>query len=533
MIASRNTIVFMLIIVVGIIYTGCKKIRNPVITTLNPVSVTINSAAIETTVSTDGGPDISERGVCWSIHPTPTVISNKKACGSGSGNFSCTVTNLESNTTYYLKSYAINENGVYYGNEVQFTTYDASDLVMVTMNISFITSHYANAYVNINYTNEPSPTQFGIKWSNSPAMTSCDSIIRNFQIPNNSHFKIEGLQPGTQYYMQAFAINDAGTSTSTAIDVTTVSANQAPEIQTHEAYDIMQYGASFPAEIISHGSDTITEYGVYVSTSNQFDDATGNTFKLIMQNSNTYFLTNTLLPETHYYYRAYAINAVGTAYGATKNLTTPDDDQIHFSDGVQYGTVTDIDGNSYRTIQIGNQKWFAENLRTSRYRNGELIPEISEFSDWTNSTQGAWCHYDNESRNEIPYGKLYNWYAVSSNDGLCPAGWHVASHTEWLELPENMETTAGFAGHFMREQGIHWIQNTACSSNSSGFTALPGGCRTSKDNFDGQRDYAYFWSSTQYNASNAIFWQLYGNSDQFSADNIGKSSGLSVRCIKD
>jgi len=225
MIASRNTIVFMLIIVVGIIYTGCKKIRNPVITTLNPVSVTINSAAIETTVSTDGGPDISERGVCWSIHPTPTVISNKKACGSGSGNFSCTVTNLESNTTYYLKSYAINENGVYYGNEVQFTTYDASDLVMVTMNISFITSHYANAYVNINYTNEPSPTQFGIKWSNSPAMTSCDSIIRNFQIPNNSHFKIEGLQPGTQYYMQAFAINDAGTSTSTAIDVTTVSAN--------------------------------------------------------------------------------------------------------------------------------------------------------------------------------------------------------------------------------------------------------------------------------------------------------------------
>jgi len=110
---------------------------------------------------------------------------------------------------------------------------------------------------------------------------------------------------------------------------------------------------------------------------------------------------------------------------------------------LSYGSVTDIDGNTYATIQIGKQVWMAENLRTSRYRNGDPIPNVTDGDAWTQLKTGAWAHYDNDSQYEQAYGKLYNWQTVVDPRKVCPAGWHVPVYWEWTTLFVELEGSAG------------------------------------------------------------------------------------------
>jgi hypothetical protein len=95
------------------------------------------------------------------------------------------------------------------------------------------------------------------------------------------------------------------------------------------------------------------------------------------------------------------------------------------------GTMSDYDGNIYRTIKIGTQWWMAENLRVTRYRNGNAVPKITDNSAWTTLTSGAYCTYNSDETKAAIFGRLYNWYAVSDARGLAPAGWHVPSDAEW------------------------------------------------------------------------------------------------------
>jgi uncharacterized protein (TIGR02145 family) len=98
------------------------------------------------------------------------------------------------------------------------------------------------------------------------------------------------------------------------------------------------------------------------------------------------------------------------------------------------GTVTDIDGNTYNVIKIGTQIWMAENLKTTKYRNGDPIPNITDLTEWGQLTTGGFCTYKNTINTDTinTFGRLYNWYAVSDSRGLCPTGWHIPSSTEWL-----------------------------------------------------------------------------------------------------
>ena len=105
--------------------------------------------------------------------------------------------------------------------------------------------------------------------------------------------------------------------------------------------------------------------------------------------------------------------------------------KVDFKSGINYGMLTDIDGNIYKTVQIGNQIWMAENLRVSRYRNGDLIPNVTDNEKWGEFETGAWCNYDNNPNLNSEYGKLYNWYAVADSRNIAPAGWHVPTDAEW------------------------------------------------------------------------------------------------------
>ena len=137
-------------------------------------------------------------------------------------------------------------------------------------------------------------------------------------------------------------------------------------------------------------------------------------------------------------------------------------------------TVTDQDGNVYHTVTIGTQVWMVENLKTTKYRNGDGIQNVTDSIAWWNLTSGAYCIYRNDVNNLATYGRLYNWYAVIDSRKLTPAGWHIPTDAEWTTLTDYLGSTCGDK---LKEKGPnHWGgDNTA--TNETGFTALPGGNR--------------------------------------------------------
>jgi len=142
-------------------------------------------------------------------------------------------------------------------------------------------------------------------------------------------------------------------------------------------------------------------------------------------------------------------------------------------------TVTDIDGNCYRTVTIGTQVWMAENLKVTHDCNGEAIPNVTDGATWAGLTAGAYCEYNNDVNNVATYGRLNNWYAVADSRNISPAGWHVASDAEWQTLSIFLGGDA-IAGGKMKETGTtHWYSPNTGATNESGFSALPGGYRAS------------------------------------------------------
>jgi uncharacterized protein (TIGR02145 family) len=139
---------------------------------------------------------------------------------------------------------------------------------------------------------------------------------------------------------------------------------------------------------------------------------------------------------------------------------------------VKDNDVTDIDGNTYKGISIGTQIWTQSNLNVSRYRNGDIIPQVTNYTQWENLTTGAWCYYANNTANGVVYGKLYNWYAVSDPRGLAPQGWHVPSDAEWRTLTTYLGEDS--AGGKMKSITLWGSFNTGATS-SSGFSGFPGG----------------------------------------------------------
>lgn len=196
--------------------------------------------------------------------------------------------------------------------------------------------------------------------------------------------------------------------------------------------------------------------------------------------------------------------------------------------------LKDIDGNEYDIVKIGTQFWMKQNLNTTRYRNGDSIQYITNSFAWSILNTGAWCWYNNDSATyAATYGKLYNWYAVYDARGLSPAGWHVPIEAEWATI----STVFGgdvVAGGAMKETGLtHWTSPNTGATNSSGFTALPGGFRNDVGQFFLVGNGGYWWSS--HTPGEARPWNrvlLYDNAVSTNAL-VTNGWGFSVRCLKD
>jgi uncharacterized protein (TIGR02145 family) len=195
--------------------------------------------------------------------------------------------------------------------------------------------------------------------------------------------------------------------------------------------------------------------------------------------------------------------------------------------------LIDIDGNSYDTVKIGSQFWMKQNLTTSHYRNGDLIPEVTGDLPWVSLTTGAWCWYSNDPASfATTYGKLYNWFAVNDPRGLAPLGWHIPSDAEWTTLTTSLGG-ASVAGGTMKEAGLlHWVSPNFQATNSSRFTGLPGGMRRGDSLSNSIGSIGDWWSSTEY-GTNAWSYYLYYSSAELYRDYNFKTPGISVRCVKD
>lgn len=217
-----------------------------------------------------------------------------------------------------------------------------------------------------------------------------------------------------------------------------------------------------------------------------------------------------------------------------KSSNGPDDDN----------TVTDIDGNVYQTVQIGNQIWMAENLQVTHYRNGDAIPNVPGNTEWEALLTGAYCVFDNNITNLSTYGRLYNWFAVNDPRGLAPEGWRVPTDVDWkgLEMflgmsPADVDIADWRGldqGAKLKETGTaHWPAPNSEATNVSGFTALPGGDRIENGSFLYLGFYTSFWTSTGSSADAAWRRHLHCNDSRIYRSEYYKRAGFSVRLVKE
>jgi uncharacterized protein (TIGR02145 family) len=223
-----------------------------------------------------------------------------------------------------------------------------------------------------------------------------------------------------------------------------------------------------------------------------------------------------------------------------------------------FGTETDIDGNEYRTVKIGDQWWMAENLRVTRYNNGDPIPTGFDDDAWIELTTGAFSPPEHGEAGIITrplsgedvetYGLLYNWYAAVDNRGVCPEGWHVPSDEEWMELelrlgvdPTELEITGPRGtnqGGMLKETGTeHWSAPNTGATNETGFSALGHGGRTAASDFPGEYWYrgerGSWWTSTEYYAEYALDREVRYADAALHRVGLIKANGTAIRCIMD
>ena len=205
------------------------------------------------------------------------------------------------------------------------------------------------------------------------------------------------------------------------------------------------------------------------------------------------------------------------------------------------GTVTDIDGNVYKTVKIGNQWWMAENLKVTHYRSGDAIPNVTNNTEWGNLATGAYCNYDNNEANVATYGRLYNWYSVNDSRSIAPAGWHVPTDEEWKELEKYLGMSqseaddTGWRGtdEANKLKSTSGWYNNGNGTNESGFSALPGGYRLRSGSYNSMGSTALFWSATEYSSRLAWYRLLYYSGSAVYRISSYKQNGFSVRCVRD
>ncbi len=296
-----------------------------------------------------------------------------------------------------------------------------------------------------------------------------------------------------------------------------------PSVTTTKVSEITATTATFEGNVTDDGGSAVTARGVCWCTSP--DPSTADNQITVGSGTGSYTCDLTgLNASTTYYISAYATNSVGTAYGMHIQFTTLD---------AQLITVTDIDGNVYEAVTIGDQVWMKENLKTTKYNDDTAIPNVTDNTEWENLTTGAYSWYNNyPAAYKDTYGALYNWYAAGTGK-LCPDGWHVPTHSDWAKLADFLGGEAKAGGKLKEAGTSHWFEPNIGATNESSFTALPNGVRHDDGVFWGLGEWCSMWSATEGDSDDAIIYMLYYNYSDLYHAYRNKNFGFSIRCLMD
>lgn len=505
---------------------SCIKEEIPTLTTNSITNISGTSAIGGGTIINEGTGTIIARGLCWSKEITPTLADNKTAEGAGAGTFISNISGLNGATTYYVRAYATNSAGTGYGMAMSFSTFGETPGVSTYFSSITTTSVKLSGIIDPNYLLTTVTFEYGTTISYGSTISGAPNTIIGVS-PTSVDANISGLSAGTTYHFRIKAVNSLGTTYSEDMSFKTL--GQAPTASTKLATNLSKVAATLNGVVnANYFSTSVTfEYGLTIS----YGSSIGATPSTVTGTASSSVIANisSLTAGMTYHFRVKATNSLGTTNGEDVSFVTPNPIM---------STMTDIDGNVYKSVIIDTQTWMAENLKTTKYRNGDLITTVFNGDDWLNTTSGAFTFYNNDISNNATYGKLYNGYAVADSRRICPTGWHVPSSVEWAKLITFLggETVAG--GKMKEEGQTHWLSPNLGATNESGFTALPGGYRGGdylEEGYDAIYGYGGWWSAMEVSVPDAWYYLINRNDTNIgiASSSTNKKYGFSVRCMKD
>ena len=452
----------------------------PTVTTTEVTLITSNSAVTGGNVTSDGGANVTARGVCYSTSQNPTINGQHTSDGNGTGTFTSTLTGLTANTTYYVRAYATNSEGTSYGSQKTFTTQQTVTLPTVTTNnVTDITQTTAVSGGNVTSAGYGTVSAKGVCWSTSQNPTINNSHTTDGTGTGTYISSLTSLSPNTTYYVRAYATNEAGTGYGEQLTFTTGSITTIPSVTTDDITNITTNSAVSGGNVINDGNGTITAKGVCWSTSQNPTVSDAHTTDGTGIGSYTSNLSD-LTSNTIYYVRAYATNEEGTAYGEQKSFTTEQHwengtlpelfsvsatQQVYFSQGnLQYKASTNtwrFAENQFDYIGDGNANvsstydgWIdLFGWGTSGYDHGAVA-----YQPWRT---------DQNSANYYAYGGLYHlnnqtgqadWgYNSISNGGNMENQWHTLTKDQWNYVFDTRNTSSGVRYAKANVNGINGV----------------------------------------------------------------------------
>ena len=401
----------------------------PVLGSVSIESGTSTSIVASGYVLTDGGSQITVRGICCDTLKNPTTANNRTVEDGLLGSFSSTLKHLLPNTLYYIRAYATNKEGTGYGLETSYST-GQSIINISTNGIYSVTPTSAVISANITADEGTRITKRGVCWGTLPNPTIDDQKTVDGSGVGSFEGNLSGLIPQMKYFVRLYVESTAG----------------------------IQYSDEF-------------------------------SFK-------TYF-----------------------------------------------GSATDTDNNKYYSVLIGNQEWLANNLKVTRYNNGDLIgtttpatfdirSEANPKYQWAFNGDETSSSIYNES-NVSAYGRLYTWYTVTDNRKICPDGWHIPDNSEWSVLIDFLGGEAVAGGKLKENPNYHWENPNQGASDEVGFKAVAGGYRDPSGSFLELLRMATWWSTTSYSSTEAPLKACSFLNAIITTTNYPKTTGCSVRCLKD
>ena len=559
------------------------SIGKPIVTTGTVTNITESSAKVSATLNSlgTGASSVIQHGHCCSSETiTPVIEDNENKTSLGLrdsiGNFESTLVGLSPGTHYYVRAYATNAAETVYGDSISFTTrkhmqaeFDAEprsgdyplSIHFTDMSTGDIDSWYWNFGDD-----ELSSSQNPLHTYNDPGSYTVTLTVsgETGSVSETKHDYIIVNDPSTAPIADFMA-----NRTSILIGETVSFTDQSLNNPTSWSWDFGDGGAS-TYQNPSHTYNTQGTYSVTLNVSNSYgSDSETKTDYIIASASGAAPVANFTADKTSFTEGetvnftdqstngptswswdfgdggtsssenpSYQYNTEGI-YSVTLTVTNSyGSDTETKSNYITVGekcpsTVTDYDGNVYNTVQIGNQCWMTENLKTTKYNDGTDIPFISDGIEWGNLSSHAYCWYNNSAVNAQTYGVLYNWYTVN-NGNLCPTGWHVPTDDEWYILTDYLGGES-IAGGKLKESGtMHWESPNTGATNETGFTALPGGYRGTEGSFAFIGLNGHWWSATEDFDIFAWSRRIYHDSSIVDRNySCNKRHGFSVRCLRD